>query len=361
MGLSLTSVHYKTDTIADWTQAELDAQIALGNYPPGTLLADIVLPSDWNTGHVIPDGLRAMSYALSDYALVNMANSDLTLAVNSINSFVGYIVLLNCDGAYTLTYGFPFVELVTQRRIDTRFITHDVIISYNGNTVTIPAGGVYDITITAIAVVAVFTYTAFFARQASDGTNLFSASASTQASDKGKTIVFDTAACTYTIETSSAADMGENAFIRVGYTGATGTLTIGAGAGVTLTGATSVYPNDWAFLQRDGTTESWYCFTSSPSGVISNGVVIKTTVTETTAVADAGKRVYCSNASAVTFTIAPSSSFDLGANATFRLQAGAGGVTIAAGAGVTLVGSTTVAAYDCITCDRDGTTETWYL
>ncbi len=33
---------------ANWTQAELDAQIALGNYPSGTLLADIVLPSDWN-------------------------------------------------------------------------------------------------------------------------------------------------------------------------------------------------------------------------------------------------------------------------------------------------------------------------
>ena len=47
--------HLKTDTIPDWTQAELDAQIALGNYPPGTLLADIVLPSDWNAAHTNPD------------------------------------------------------------------------------------------------------------------------------------------------------------------------------------------------------------------------------------------------------------------------------------------------------------------
>lgn len=47
--------HIKTDTIPDWTQPELDAQIALGNYPSGTLLADIVLPSDWNADHTNPD------------------------------------------------------------------------------------------------------------------------------------------------------------------------------------------------------------------------------------------------------------------------------------------------------------------
>lgn len=47
--------HTKTDTIPDWTQPELDAQIALGNYPSGTVLADIVLPSDWNADHTNPD------------------------------------------------------------------------------------------------------------------------------------------------------------------------------------------------------------------------------------------------------------------------------------------------------------------
>jgi hypothetical protein len=97
------------------------------------------------------------------------------------------------------------------------------------------------------------------------------------------------------------------------------------------------------------------------TGALPAGVVIKPTITESSATADAGKRVYCSNGSAVTYTIEPSSTADLGSDATFRLQAGAGGITIAAGAGVTLVGSTTVAAYDCITCDRDGVTETWYL
>jgi hypothetical protein len=51
--MAVTIKHAKTDTIADWTQADLDAQIALGNFPPGTLLVDIVLPSDWNNDHTI--------------------------------------------------------------------------------------------------------------------------------------------------------------------------------------------------------------------------------------------------------------------------------------------------------------------
>ena len=51
--MAITIKHAKTDTIADWTQGDLDAQIALGNFPSGTLLADIVLPSDWNNDHTI--------------------------------------------------------------------------------------------------------------------------------------------------------------------------------------------------------------------------------------------------------------------------------------------------------------------
>jgi hypothetical protein len=51
--MAITIKHAKTDNIADWTQADLDAQIAAGNYPPGTVLADIVLPSDWNNSHTL--------------------------------------------------------------------------------------------------------------------------------------------------------------------------------------------------------------------------------------------------------------------------------------------------------------------
>jgi hypothetical protein len=52
--------HNKTNSITDWTQAQLDEQIALGNFAPGTLLADIVLPSDWNNDHTLT-GLGTMA------------------------------------------------------------------------------------------------------------------------------------------------------------------------------------------------------------------------------------------------------------------------------------------------------------
>lgn len=52
--------HAKTVTVTDPTQADLDEQIALGNYPPGTLLADIALKSDWNDDHI--GGADATAY-----------------------------------------------------------------------------------------------------------------------------------------------------------------------------------------------------------------------------------------------------------------------------------------------------------
>lgn len=58
--------HTKTNNIADPTQAELDAQIALGNYPPGTLLADITLSSDWNASHSISLTKAEFDTACSD-------------------------------------------------------------------------------------------------------------------------------------------------------------------------------------------------------------------------------------------------------------------------------------------------------
>ena len=58
--MAVTVKHSKTNTVVDWTQAQLDAQIALGNFAPGTLLADIVLPSDWNNDHTLT-GLGTMA------------------------------------------------------------------------------------------------------------------------------------------------------------------------------------------------------------------------------------------------------------------------------------------------------------
>ena len=51
--MTVTVKHSKTNSITDWTQAQLDEQIALGNFPAGTTLANIVLPSDWNNDHTL--------------------------------------------------------------------------------------------------------------------------------------------------------------------------------------------------------------------------------------------------------------------------------------------------------------------
>jgi len=51
--MTVTVKHSKTNAISDWTQAQLDEQIALGNFPAGTTLANIVLPSDWNNDHTL--------------------------------------------------------------------------------------------------------------------------------------------------------------------------------------------------------------------------------------------------------------------------------------------------------------------
>lgn len=45
--------HTKTDNIPNWTQTDLNTQIAAGNFPVGTTLNDIVLPTDWNAQHVV--------------------------------------------------------------------------------------------------------------------------------------------------------------------------------------------------------------------------------------------------------------------------------------------------------------------
>jgi hypothetical protein len=59
--MPITITHNKTNTVTNWTQAQLDAQIALGNFAPGTLLADIVLPSDWNDNHIVTGAVESVN------------------------------------------------------------------------------------------------------------------------------------------------------------------------------------------------------------------------------------------------------------------------------------------------------------
>lgn len=101
MALSVT--HAKTDTITDWTQADLDAEIALGNFPPGTLLADIVLPSDWNAPLNISGEL----------GLANGGTNASSYAYN--NAFIFYDVT---NAKLSASYGFTYST-----------VTHNMIVS----------------------------------------------------------------------------------------------------------------------------------------------------------------------------------------------------------------------------------------
>lgn len=93
--MAVTIKHAKTDTIADWTQSDLDAQIAAGNYPAGTVLADIVLPSDWNNDHTISGTIPIANGGTGE----TTANAAINALLPSQTSNVGKV--LTTDGTNT--------------------------------------------------------------------------------------------------------------------------------------------------------------------------------------------------------------------------------------------------------------------
>lgn len=93
--MAITIKHAKTDTIADWTQTDLDAQIALGNFPPGTTLADIVLPSDWNNDHTLSGTVPIANGGTGQ----TTANAALNALLPSQSSNTGKV--LSTDGTNT--------------------------------------------------------------------------------------------------------------------------------------------------------------------------------------------------------------------------------------------------------------------
>jgi len=99
--MAISILHNKVDQIPDWTQADLDAQIALGNFPPGTVLADIVLASDWNDDHSSPD-LDILERNIRNFSIVDMGNADYTLT-DSEAPRPGIAILNSGDGSRTLT------------------------------------------------------------------------------------------------------------------------------------------------------------------------------------------------------------------------------------------------------------------
>ena len=98
--------HPKTNTIPDWTQAQLDAQIALGNFAPGTTLADIVLPSDWNHDHSITGGTINNVLFVGDDGLGNpvLAEDDNFTYSSGVLRNVGNITSTDDRQAATLEY-----------------------------------------------------------------------------------------------------------------------------------------------------------------------------------------------------------------------------------------------------------------
>jgi hypothetical protein len=100
--MTVTVNHAKTNAISDWTQAQLDEQIALGNFPAGTTLANIVLPSDWNDDHTLT-GLGTM--AEQDANSVAITGGTATLSSVTTPSVTATVdnLAINSVGTGTIT------------------------------------------------------------------------------------------------------------------------------------------------------------------------------------------------------------------------------------------------------------------
>ena len=126
--MPIVITHSKVNNVLNPTQAELDAQIALGNYPPGTLLADVTLASDWNDDHVISGTIDqgVPTGGTTDQVLVKSSNTDfdtkwrtLVTGVSSVFGRVGAVVAdiadyaafyIKLNGTTTTTASIPFAE-----------------------------------------------------------------------------------------------------------------------------------------------------------------------------------------------------------------------------------------------------------
>lgn len=117
-----------------------------------------------------------------------------------------------------------------------------------------------------------------------------------------------------------------------------GVTSVSGGNGITATGTTSVSVAIDTLITADLTTAQTLTNKTLTSPKINLGVNTQSGTTYTTVLADNGKIVTQTNASAITTTIAPQSSvlYPIGAQITFA-QYGAGQVTIQGGSGVTVV------------------------
>jgi len=104
--------HPKTNTVPAWTQTDLDAAIAAGTVPPGTLLSGFVVSTDWNADHTVdatgvPDGYVIIANGgAADWAPPSAGSGTVTsVSVTTANGVSGSVANPTSTPAITLTLG----------------------------------------------------------------------------------------------------------------------------------------------------------------------------------------------------------------------------------------------------------------
>ncbi len=131
--MAATITHSKTNNITDWTQTEIDAQIALGNLPPGTTPSDITLASDWNASHVVSGVVESVVAGTN----ISVDNTDPANPIVSASGGSGDVVgpasaTDNAIARYDGTTG----KLIQNSAATIADTTGDITAgTYNGNTI----------------------------------------------------------------------------------------------------------------------------------------------------------------------------------------------------------------------------------
>lgn len=175
---------------------------------------------------------------------------------------------------------------------------------------------------------------------------------------------------TYTVPPNSSVAFPVGSQIDLSNEGA-GTVTVAAGAGVTINAANglNVSSGNGATLVKTA-TDSWRLLQGSSSGSFKRTINAQSGTTYTFALADGSDSgtntiVTASNSSAQTYTVPPNSSAAFAVGSQIDLcSLGSGAVTLAQGSGVTINsrnGNKTIAAqYVCVSLIKTAT-DTWLL
>lgn len=93
--MTASITHKKVNTIPNWTQADIDKQIALGNLPTGTTTDNITLALDWNDTHNVSGLILSLNSLSGD---VNLTSTGNTVTITEVGNNI------NLEGAITTPY-----------------------------------------------------------------------------------------------------------------------------------------------------------------------------------------------------------------------------------------------------------------